>query len=386
MDAMPGTPTAGTFSVEAVSIAAAIATLREFKEKNVPAHLQKMGRRLIDGLNDICRSHRMEGPRAYGDPFDSTPRFSFAPHTEDFNHPAHRYFFSQCLRYGLFFVHWHVAFINYSHKAKDIDQALEICDLVMAKTRKKFGRAAEGESLTGNTATAIARPPGAEMNPRKTGLTQVTARLSGEALLDYAARLGLAGVEPMIGQADCEYLTWADVRVARLLAHARRLGVTLPSVALGAFNEDGSLVDPTGAARAQDLVLRSLRFTHAIGAGVMLLCTYFRSHPDTPQKKAALVAVLNAVAPVAKELGVIVALESPLPARELAELACAADGPNVGVYYDVGNSIYLGFDVPAEIHEWGRSSGRCTSRTPPRCSAIRTWAKADWTCLARCRP
>jgi len=191
------------------------------------------------------------------------------------------------------------------------------------------------------------------MNTAKIGLTQVTAQRAGEALLDYTAQLGLAGVEPMIGEADCEYLTWTDDRVTQWLAHARRSGVTIPSVALGAFNEDDSLVDPAGAARAQSLILRSLKFTHAVGASVMLLCTYFRSHPDTPQKKEALISVLKNVAPAAKELGVTIALESPLPATELAGLAHAADGETVGVYYDAGNSIFLGFDVPAEIRFLG---------------------------------
>jgi hexulose-6-phosphate isomerase len=191
------------------------------------------------------------------------------------------------------------------------------------------------------------------MNHLKIGLTQVTAQVGGEALLDYAAKLGLAGVEPMIGTNDAEYLHWNDARAAQFLAHGRQASVAVPSVALGAFNEDGSLVDPAGAAKAQDLILRSLKFTHSVGAAVMLLCTYFRSHPDTPQKKAALVAVLKAVAPAAKEMGVTIALESPLPADELARVVRSAGTESVGVYYDVGNSIYLGFDVPAEIRALG---------------------------------
>jgi sugar phosphate isomerase/epimerase len=191
------------------------------------------------------------------------------------------------------------------------------------------------------------------MNRLKIGLTQVTAQLAGEALLNYACKLGLAGVEPMIGTDDCEYLSWTDAQVGQLRQQAGRLGVTVPSVALGAFNEDGSLVDPAGAHRAQDLILRSLKFTHAVGATVMLLCTYFRSHPDTPQKKEALVAVLKAVAPAAGELGVTIALESPLPAAELAQVVRATSSETVGVYYDVGNSIYLGFDVLAEIRALG---------------------------------
>ena len=191
------------------------------------------------------------------------------------------------------------------------------------------------------------------MNRLKIGLTQVTAQVGGEALLHYSCKLGLAGVEPMIGAPDCEYLSWTDAQVGQFLQHVGQVRVTVPSVALGAFNEDDSLVDPAGAQRAQDLILRSLKFTHAVGAAVMLLCTYFRSHPDTPQKKDALVAVLKKVAPAARELGVTIALESPLPADELAQIVRAASSETIGVYYDVGNSIYLGFDVLADIRALG---------------------------------
>jgi hypothetical protein len=89
-------------------------------------------------LNEICRTHGLEEPKAYGDPVPSMPRFTWRPGTEDCGHPAHGYFYRQCYRYGLFLSHWHVGFINYSHKDRDIDEALEICDFVMDKVRRKF--------------------------------------------------------------------------------------------------------------------------------------------------------------------------------------------------------------------------------------------------------
>lgn len=135
------TPTAGTFSVEALSIAAAAATLEELREKRVVAHLWKMGQRLIDGLTQICESHGMEEPKAYADPVPSMPRFTWHPGEGNrCDHPAHQYFFSQCFRYGLFFCPWHVAFVSYSHKERDIDEALGICDFVMAKTKRNWRR------------------------------------------------------------------------------------------------------------------------------------------------------------------------------------------------------------------------------------------------------
>jgi L-ribulose-5-phosphate 3-epimerase len=191
------------------------------------------------------------------------------------------------------------------------------------------------------------------MDTSRIGLTQVTARIPAEPLLEYAAKLGLGGVEPMIGTPDCEYLAWTSGRIAQFLSRAGQLKVGIPSVALGAFNEHGALCDPAFAAQAEDLIVRSLKFTRAVGAGVMLLCTYLQAHPDTPPKKAQLSTLLKRVAPVAQELGVTIGLESPLPADELAPLARASGSDVVGVYYDVGNSIYLGFDVLAEIRLLG---------------------------------
>ena len=134
LDQMNETHVAGTFSVEALSIAASLATLQEIKEKNVVEHLWKVGQRLIDGLNQICTDYGIDEAKAYSDPVPSMPRFTWKPDS----HPAHNYFFSECLRYGLFFSPWHVTFVNYSHKERDIDEALDICDFVMARTKKRF--------------------------------------------------------------------------------------------------------------------------------------------------------------------------------------------------------------------------------------------------------
>jgi sugar phosphate isomerase/epimerase len=57
---------------------------------------------------------------------------------------------------------------------------------------------------------------------------------------------------------------------------------------------------------------------------------------------------------MARDRGVALALESPLPAEELAKLVDAAGSAQVGVYYDVGNAIYLGFDPAEEIETLDR--------------------------------
>ncbi|MFH0965033.1 MAG: aminotransferase class III-fold pyridoxal phosphate-dependent enzyme [Planctomycetota bacterium] len=133
---------AGTFAVEGLSLAAAVATLREVREKNVPAHLDRVGRRLIDGLNEISERHGI-GARAYPDPVPAMPRFIWkdavvkdggAPIVND----AHRYFVQQTYRYGLYVSSWHVGFVNFSHQNRDIDEALDIFDFCMKRTKSKF--------------------------------------------------------------------------------------------------------------------------------------------------------------------------------------------------------------------------------------------------------
>jgi glutamate-1-semialdehyde 2,1-aminomutase len=139
MERITETPTSGTFSIEALSIAASVATLQEVIEKDVVGHLYRMGQRLIDGLQTICHDHGIEEARAYADPVASIIRMTWSTKgVNDCDHQAHHYFFSECFRYGLFFCPWHVAFVNYSHQEEDIDQALDICDFVMGKTKKNW--------------------------------------------------------------------------------------------------------------------------------------------------------------------------------------------------------------------------------------------------------
>ena len=145
MDQITGAGFAGTFSVEALSIAAAIATLTELREKNVPAHLARVGQRLIDGLNEI--SDRLKiGARVYADPLPAMPRLVWpggkvvggAMGVDDANKESHAYFKQLTYQYGLYWSSWHVGFMNYSHKNKDVDEALDLFEFCMKKTKSKF--------------------------------------------------------------------------------------------------------------------------------------------------------------------------------------------------------------------------------------------------------
>lgn len=170
-------------------------------------------------------------------------------------------------------------------------------------------------------------------------------------LLERAAELKAAGAEPMIFPADCEYLAWSEADIKSFAAYGRKLGVSIPAVAMGVFTADDALINPSEKDKAVDLITRSLKFAQSIEASVLMLCNFFAAHPDTPEKIAQTVTVLREAAVSAGELGVKIALESPLSASELLAMLEAVDSDNVGVYYDVGNAVALGFDPVKEIKQ-----------------------------------
>jgi sugar phosphate isomerase/epimerase len=156
-------------------------------------------------------------------------------------------------------------------------------------------------------------------------------------------------VEPFFAVADDILFSWSNADIRRFLAEAERLGVVVPSTAVGVFNGDSSLVEQDGMSKAIDLIKRALNFSAAVKAEVMLLCTYLRSEPDTTEKQKNLLKLLAHTEPLARRLGICIALESPLPAKDLAQLVDTAASDHIGIYYDFGNAIALGFDPVQEI-------------------------------------
>lgn len=58
--------------------------------------------------------------------------------------------------------------------------------------------------------------------------------------------------------------------------------------------------------------------------------------------------------PIAEKLGVYLAIECLLEAKNLKQLLRNMGSPAVGVYYDVGNATSMGYDAAEEIRELGK--------------------------------
>ncbi len=188
----------------------------------------------------------------------------------------------------------------------------------------------------------------------KIGITQKTSKCQSTGLFERAAELGVTGAEPMISSVDSDYLKWSRADVKSFLANGRKLNQSVPSVAMSVFTDNDALINPDKQEEAIELITKALEFTKNVEAPLMMLCNFFASNPDTPEKLAQTVILLRETAAMAQELDIKLALESPLPDDELIELIDAAGSDNVGVYYDVGNSVGLGFDPVKEIRQLGK--------------------------------
>ncbi len=114
MDAAPGLGISSTFGGEALSLAAARATIRFYREHGVIAHLWSTGGKLWDGVRGLLRAGGIPG-RIAGAPV--CPAIQF-------DDPAFREaFFRACYRNGLSL--YDVSYVMWSHRPEDVEAALE---------------------------------------------------------------------------------------------------------------------------------------------------------------------------------------------------------------------------------------------------------------------
>lgn len=71
--------------------------------------------------------------------------------------------------------------------------------------------------------------------------------------------------------------------------------------------------------------------------------------PKTAEQKKEALHTIGVLAAIAEPLGVRIALETEMPANELTLFVDSLCMKNVGVCYDLGNTVSYGFNAPAEI-------------------------------------
>ena len=109
----------GTFGGEVLSIAASIATINEMIEKETIDHCWEMGNMLMDGLNSLEKGIHVFGYpcRPIYDLYDNSPEVKTL-------------FMQECVKKGIL-AHAGYFNISYSHKEKDIQELLNVCEAAL---------------------------------------------------------------------------------------------------------------------------------------------------------------------------------------------------------------------------------------------------------------
>jgi len=141
-----------TFGGETVSLAAALATVREMRDKNVIGHLWEQGQKLKDGFNVLAREFYVE---QYTECVGSPPRtvVMFRDETGAESLLLKSLFQQECLKRGVFFSGGH----NYSHSNSDIDRTLRVYRTVMEILEESIKSSDALRKLDGNPVQPIFR-------------------------------------------------------------------------------------------------------------------------------------------------------------------------------------------------------------------------------------
>jgi sugar phosphate isomerase/epimerase len=180
----------------------------------------------------------------------------------------------------------------------------------------------------------------------KIGACEWSLRKSDPSCFEVAKRIGLDGVQVDMGRAsNGMWLRGSDVQ-QKYLAAAKSSGLEIASLALAELNNVGLKSEPRAALWLHD----AIDVAHALGVKVILVAQFYAGELRNDKKGVdRTVDLLKELAPRAEKAGVILGLENYLSAEQNLDILSRVPSPAVKVYYDVGNSTDMGYDICKEI-------------------------------------
>lgn len=171
------------------------------------------------------------------------------------------------------------------------------------------------------------------------------------SVLGLAKRLGLDGIQVDLGHQKDDLPLRKPELQKKYLEMAKQQNVEIASLALGALNE----VPLKSDARAVEWLADSVDVSKALGTTVVLVPFFGKGDLRNDQPGTdAVVERLKRLAPKAEKAGVILGFESWLSAEQHGDILDRVGSPAVQVYYDVGNSHKMGYDIFKEIRSLGK--------------------------------
>lgn len=141
-----------TFGGEALSLAAAVATIGELKERDVPASLQKTGARLVEGYNALARELSMDYTKCIG--MGARSMVTFAPsagNTLEVKSVVQQ----ELLKRGILWQGMHA--LSFSHTTADIDYTLSAYREVLPILKKAVAEGNPRRHLRGEPVQPVFR-------------------------------------------------------------------------------------------------------------------------------------------------------------------------------------------------------------------------------------
>jgi len=185
----------------------------------------------------------------------------------------------------------------------------------------------------------------------KYGIISRTLDPDLETAFTMGRELGFDGLEILFVELEYQKeILWTREGVRQLRRLAEATGLELPSCCAGRYNRRG-FVNPDPAVREECVEIMLRLIDTCTDAGMdNILVAFFGDHEiRTEQHKDLVVEALKRCAPKAESRGITLALEGTVPVEDFMAIIERVDSEALGIYYDVGNAQWLGYDIAAEL-------------------------------------
>ena len=167
-----------------------------------------------------------------------------------------------------------------------------------------------------------------------------------------AKKLGLASVQVTLGRSvDGRTLPLEDPALQKAWRDAsRQHGVPLTSTYIDMLHADCLKDNPN----APMWVQKGIDITKQLGASALMLVFFGKCQVLERPELERVIALCKELAPEAEKAGVILGFENTSSGKDNLYAVDKVASKAFRTWYDIGNSTYNGFDVPAEIRALGR--------------------------------
>lgn len=205
------------------------------------------------------------------------------------------------------------------------------------------------------TLSSIAASPLLATHPAglKIGTMDTVLRLAGKPeAVPMAKKLGLAAVQVTLGRsADGKALPLEDVSLQQAwVAASREYGIPLDATYIDQLHVDCLKNSPI----APEWVRKGIAITKNLKAGILMTVFFGKCQVLERSELDYVIGQFKELIPEAEKARVIIGFENTSSGEDNRYAVDKIASDYFKVWYDVGNSTYNGYNVPAEIRMLGR--------------------------------